>query len=316
MAVILLTGSTGFVGTAVAQRLLGQAQHSLLMVCRHQKLHQFSKGKSLVVDNIDKNTDWTGALDGVGVVVHAAARAHVLNDRSSDPLSEFRKVNTDGTLNLARQAAKAGVKRFVFISSIGVNGNQSILPFTENDIPAPQEPYAVSKLEAEIGLQKIVAQSGMELTVIRPPLVYGPNAPGNFGSLMCWINKCVPLPLGAIHNRRSLVALDNLVDFILTCIDHPAAANQTFLVADGEDLSTSELLRGVGLVMNKPARLIPVPVVILKAIATLFGKRLMAQRLCESLQVDISKAREVLAWNPPVSVKEGLRKAVEPFIAR
>jgi len=242
------------------------------------------------------------------VVIHAAARAHIMKEDLADPVVEYRQVNVDGTVNLARQAAEAGVRRFIFISSIGVNGNINIKPFTEDDTPKPADPYAQSKLEAEQGLWEIQHETGMELVVIRPPLVYGPNAPGNFGSLTRWIDKGVPLPLGAIQNQRSLVALDNLVDLITTCIDHPAAANQVFLAGDGQDLSTTELLRSVARAAGKPSRLIPIPSSLLMLAATLLGKKAVAQRLLGSLQVDISKARDLLEWEPPISVEEGLRR--------
>ena len=310
MAAVLLTGASGFVGGALAQRLSVCGQNSLVLACRCKLINPSPGINSIVVGDIGQETDWTAALDGVEVVIHSAARAHVIKDPAFDPLAEFRKVNTVGTLTLARQAAEAGVRRFVFISSIGVNGNQSNQPFNENDSPRPAEPYAISKYEAEQGLYKISEESDMELVIIRPPLVYGPNAPGNFGNLLRWVDKGIPLPLGAINNKRSLVALDNLIDFILTCIDHPAAANQIFLIADGEDLSTTDLLRRVGQALGKPARLIPVPIGLLKFGATLLGKQAMAQRLCGSLQVDISKARDMLGWTPPVSVDEGLRRAV------
>jgi len=257
---------------------------------------------------LESASNWMDALEGVNTVIHTAARAHVMKDEVPDPLAEYRKVNVAGTLNLARQAAQAGVKRFIFISSIGVNGNINICPFTEHDEPSPAEPYAQSKWEAEQGLWDIQRETGMELVIIRPPLVYGANAPGNFGSLVCWIEKGVPLPLGAIHNKRSLVALDNLVDLIVTCIDHPAAANQVFLAGDGQDVSTTELLRGVGRTMGKPARLIPVPAGMLMFGAGFLGKKAVAQRLLGSLQVDISKARSLLGWEPPLSVEEGLRR--------
>jgi len=237
-----------------------------------------------------------------------------MKDPLFDPLTEFRKVNTAGTLTLARQAAEAGVRRFVFISSIGVNGNQSIKPFNEQDTPAPHDLYAISKFEAEQGLWGIQQDTGMEVVVIRPPLVYGPNAPGNFGALMRVVQRGWPLPLGAVHNQRSLVALDNLVDFVITCLDHPAAANQIFLVSDGEDLSTTELLRRVAHALGRPARLIPVPVSLLAAGAALLGRRDMAQRLCGSLQVDISKTQTLLGWNPPISVDEGLRRTALGFL--
>lgn len=303
---ILITGSTGFVGRQLCVRLISGG-HELRRADRNRS----SSENTVVIGDIGAETDWEQALADIDTVVHLAARAHVLNESTEDSLDAFRKVNTQGTLRLARQSGQTGVKRFIFISSIGVNGNQTTEPFTEQDIPAPHDLYAISKFEAEQGLQEIATQSAMEVTIIRPPLVYGPNAPGNFGSLVHWLSKGIPLPLGSIHNQRSLVALDNLVDFIITCINHPAAANQTFLVADGEDLSTTDLLRRVGQAMGKPARLIPVPMRMLKLGATMLGKQAMAQRLCGNLQVDISKARELLGWTPPVSVEEGLKKAVE-----
>jgi nucleoside-diphosphate-sugar epimerase len=257
-------------------------------------------------------TDWAEALANEQVVIHTAARAHIMKDEVPDPLAEYRKVNLEGTLNLARQAAQAGVKRFIFISSIKVNGEQTPLgkPFTPEDTPAPEDPYGISKYEAEQGLQQLAQETGMEVVIIRPPLVYGPGVKGNFASMVRLVEKGIPLPLGAIHNKRSLVALDNLVDLIITCIDHPAAANQVFLAGDGEDLSTTELLRGVANAMGKPARLIPVPAGVLMLGATVLGKKAMAQRLLGSLQVDISKAREVLGWEPVVSVETALETAV------
>ena len=222
-------------------------------------------------------------------------------------------MNVDGTMNLARQAAASGVRRFVLISSIGVNGKSTCVgqKFTAEDLPAPHDPYSISKHEAELGLRQFASDIGLKVVVIRPPLVYGANAPGNFERLINALVKRIPLPLGAIHNKRSLVALDNLVDLIVTCLDHPAAANQTFLVSDGEDLSTTELLRRLGFALGKPARLIPIPTALLKAGAALLGQRNMAQRLCGSLQVDISKTRTLLGWNPPISVDEGLRRTAQ-----
>jgi nucleoside-diphosphate-sugar epimerase len=246
-------------------------------------------------------------------VIHAAARAHIMKDEVADPLAEYRRVNVDGTLNLARQAAAAGVKRFIFISSIKVNGEQTPLgqPFTADDTPAPEDAYGISKWEAEQGLQQLATETGMEVVIIRPPLVYGPGVKGNFASMIKLVAKGLPFPLGAIHNQRSLVAVDNLVDLIITCIDHPVAANQVFLAGDGQDLSTTELLRGVAKAMGKPARLIPVPSSLLMLGATLLGKKAVAQRLLGSLQVDIAKARNLLGWEPPVSVEEGLERCFE-----
>lgn len=304
---VLLTGATGFVGRAVQQRLLADGHYDLTIAVR-RALSTSSAVRSVQVADLTAETDWAEALQGVDVVIHAAARAHIMRDEVADPLAEYRKVNVEGTLSLARQAAAAGVKRFVFVSSIGVNGNLNTKPFTADDEPRPAELYAQSKWEAEQGLWEIAKETGLEIVMIRPPLVYGPNAPGNFGSLVRWISKGVPLPLGAVHNKRSLVALDNLVDLIVTCLAHPAAANQVFLAGDGEDLSTSDLLRGVAQAMGKPARLLPIPAGLLQLGATMLGKKAMAQRLLGSLQVDISKNRELLGWQPPLTVAQGLAR--------
>jgi nucleoside-diphosphate-sugar epimerase len=273
---------------------------------------RFETQQQYVVDDLTATTDWAFAVAGQQVVIHAAARVHVINETASDPLTAFQVVNVDATLNLARQAVSAGVKRFVFISSIKVNG-ESTEPghaFTEADTPNLQDAYGQSKHEAEQGLRQLSADTGMEVVIIRPPLVYGPGVKANFASLMRAVQRGWPLPLGAVHNQRSLVALDNLVDLIVTCITHPQAANQTFLVSDGQDLSTTELVRGMAQAAGVPARLLPVPVWALKTGASLLGKGDAVQRLCGNLQVDISKARTLLGWNPPISVDEGLRRAV------
>ncbi len=306
---MLVTGANGFVGQALCAGLLRRG-HAVRGAVRSQTALAALAVPGTVVGEVDANTDWSEALEGVGTVVHLAARVHVMRDKVANPLAEFRRVNVQGTLNLARQAAAAGVRRFVFISSIGVNGAVTFQqPFTAQDRAAPYSPYTVSKYEAELGLQALAAETGMDVVTIRPPLVYGPNAPGNFGSLMRLLKRGVPLPLGAIHNQRSLVSLDNLVDLLVTCITHPAAANQTFLVSDGEDVSTTELLRRMGQALGHPARLIPVPTSILKLAATVVGKSDVAQRLCGSLQVDIEKTRRLLGWTPPVSLDEGVRRA-------
>ena len=310
---MLITGANGFVGRALCVMAVNRGmavRGAIRSPCA------LTTGvENLVVGNIDNSTNWQDVLRSCEVVVHLAARVHVMQEAAGDPLAEFRRVNVQGTLNLARQAATAGVRRFVFISSIGVNGAQTFQqPFTDQGQVAPHSPYAVSKYEAELVLEALAVETGMEVVIIRPPLVYGPGAPGNFGSLMRWLRRGVPLPLGAIHNRRSMVALDNLVDLILTCIDHPAAANQTFLVSDGEDLSTTQLLQRLGRALGKPARLIPVPAILLKAGAALVGKPAIAQRLCGSLQVDISKTQQLLGWTPPLSVDEGLKRAAEGYL--
>ncbi|WP_312669598.1 UDP-glucose 4-epimerase family protein [Stutzerimonas nitrititolerans] len=305
---VLVTGAGGFIGRALCRALLSNGDEVLGLVhlrpCNIPGLQPIQ----MALENIALQPN---ILDGVECVVHLAGRAHQLADTAADPLAKFRAVNCEATLGVARQAAAMGVKRFIFISSIGVNGNNNARPFTASDQPNPAEPYALSKWEAEQGLWKIQQETGMELVIIRPPLVYGSNAPGNFGSLSRWICKGVPLPLGAIHNKRSLVGIDNLVDLFIRCIGHPAAANQVFLAGDGEDLSTTELLRGVGKAMGKPARLVPVPAGLLQFGATLLGKQAMAQRLLGSLQVDISKTCELLDWKPPYTVEEGLRRCFE-----
>jgi UDP-glucose 4-epimerase len=268
--------------------------------------------------SLSSENDWTVALANVDKIVHLAARVHVMNDKSTDPLAEFRRVNVEGTANLARQAAAAGVRRFVYLSSIKVNGEftQEGHPFTADDAPAPADPYGVSKHEAEQALRQIAADTGMEVVIIRPPLVYGPGVKANFESMMRWLARGVPLPLAAVtHNRRSLVALANLVDLIVTCLNHPAGANQTFLVSDGEDLSTAQLLKRIGAALGRQARLFYVPPSMLKLGAQVANKPDIYQRLYGSLQLDITKTRRLLGWTPPVSVDEGLRRAAEGFRA-
>ena len=237
-----------------------------------------------------------------------------MKELAVDPLTVYRQVNVEGTAHLARQAAAAGVRRFVFVSSIKVNGEFTNMgkPFTADDGPAPEDPYGISKHEAEQLLRQIAAETGMEVVIIRPPLVYGPGVKANFMAMMRWLDRGVPLPLAAItENRRSLVALDNLVDLIVTCIEHPSAANQTFLVADGEDVSTAELLQRMARAMNRKARLLPVPVWMLEQAAVLLGKRDVARRLCGSLQLDTTHTRQRLGWVPPIDLDEGLRRAVQ-----
>jgi len=305
---ILITGANGFVGSYLAKKLSNLPAVKLTLAARVASTTQLVK--TFKVNQIDSTTEWSEALVGCQSVVHTAARAHVMKDEVADPLTEYRRVNVDGTLNLARQAAEAGVRRFIFISSIKVNGEQTLIgkPFTAEDIPAPEDAYGISKYEAEQGLLQIAADSGLEVVIIRPPLVYGPGVKGNFSSMMQVVKKGFPLPLGAINNMRSLVALDNLVDLIITCINHPAAANQVFLAGDGEDLSTTELLRGVAKAAGVPSRLLPVPASVLMFMASLLGKKEMAQRLLGTLQVDISKARDLLDWTPLLSVEKGLRR--------
>lgn len=305
----LITGANGFVGSALMARLQAEGLWPL-GTCRGPSLDE----GCVSAPPLEAGGDWSDLLTGVDTVVHTAARVHVMRDTSSNPLDAFRAVNVTGSSNIARQAASAGVRRFVFISSVKVNGEETLhaRPFAAGDDPAPEDAYGISKAEAEAGLKAISAKTGMELVIIRPPLVYGLGVKGNFAAMMRAVARGLPLPFGAVlDNRRSLVGLDNLVDLIVTCIDHPAAANQTFMVSDGEDLSTGDLLRRLGAAMGKPARLLNIPPALLGAAAAMIGKRDVAQRLLGNLQMDISHTCKTLGWKPPVSVDEGLRRAVQ-----
>ncbi len=308
---ILVTGAKGFVGSALCTALRK----------RNWDVNEATRGEIINshdfrVGSIDGHTDWSAAVQRCDTVVHLAARVHVMNDPEKDPLYLFRKVNVEGTINLARQAVKAGVRRLIFVSSIKVNGEQTQpgTPFKADDTPNPIDPYGISKHEAELGLRQIALTTGIEVVCVRPVLVYGPGVKANFLSMMSWLYRGIPMPFGAINNRRSLVALDNLVDLLITCIDHPAAANQCFLVSDNEDLSTSELLCRMAMALGKPARLLPVPSQLLGMIGMLASKDAIAQRLLGTLQVDINKTRSLLGWVPPVNVDEGLKRVAEYFL--
>lgn len=311
----LVTGANGFIGSALVSRLCSDGVSVRAAV--RQARSPTPECEHEVVGEIDGSTDWANALAGVDVVVHCAAQVGAIAG-DPDSLDELRETNVDGTRTLACQAAEHGVQRFVFISSVKVNGERTEpgARFYADDEPSPEDAYGVSKFEAEQALREIGVETGMEVVIIRPPLVYGPGVRGNFASMMRWVKKGVPLPLGAVNNRRSLVALDNLVDLVTICIDHPAAANEVFLVSDGEDLSTTDLLRRVGNAMDRPARLMPVPPCLLEAAAAILGKRDVARRLLGSLQVDISKTWDLLGWEPPILVDEGLRRAVGSHIVR
>ncbi|MDB5843509.1 MAG: NAD-dependent epimerase/dehydratase [Polaromonas sp.] len=308
---LLITGANGFVGRALCAE--AASRRFAVQAATRLPCDLPGAGTSRAVGPMDGATDWRIALAGVDRVVHLAARVHVMADTASNPLDEFRRVNRDGTLNLARQAAAAGARRFVFVSSVKVNGESTVpgRPFTADDTPAPQDAYGQSKAEAEAGLRALAQDTGMEVVIIRPPLVYGPGVRANFAAMMRWLRRGVPLPLGAIHNRRSLVGLGNLVDLVITCLSHPAAAQQTFMASDGEDVSTTELLRRMGRAMDCPAHLVPVPAAWLQQAAKLLGKGDVAQRLCGSLQVDIEKTRALLDWQPPLTLDQGLKKAAQ-----
>lgn len=309
---VLVTGATGLVGEAVVLKLLVDKFFPVIAAARGAT--RLLGLCPVVPFDLTQSLDLP-CLSSVQVIVHCAARVHVMDDNALDPLAEFRKVNVDGTLRLAQRAAESGVTRFIFISSIKVNGEstQPGRPFTAEDQPNPSDAYGASKYEAEEKLTELSRQTGMEVVIIRPPLVYGPGVKANFLSMLSWLSKSVPLPLGAIRNQRSLVAVTNLVSLIVTCINHPAAANQTFLVSDGEDISTTDLLQRLAIALNQPVRLLRVPDKLLGWAAALLGKRSVADRICGTLQIDIDKNRELLGWTPSISMDNALIKTARYF---
>ena len=313
---VLLTGASGFVGRAVQARLLNDGVHELCCAQRQLPASPVAGAEFYLAPSLGPDADWSQALLGVDALIHCAARVHVMNEQAADPLSEFRRVNVDGTLRLARQAVEAGIRRLVFVSSIKVNGEQTRPgeAFGADDEPHACDPYGISKREAEEGLLALGAETGLEVVIVRPPLIYGPGVKANFLSMMRWLNRGVPLPFGAIDNRRSLVALDNLVDLLVLCLSHPAASGQRFLVSDGEDLSTTELLRRLGQALGRPAWLLPVPQAWIKGGAKLLGRQSLSQRLCGSLQIDIDKTRDRLGWAPPLTVDQGLALTAAYFL--
>ena len=308
----LVTGGNGFVGSALVEELAlrGIAVRSALRSTPDTTLETVDYA---IAPKLERDADWSAALDGVSTVIHTAAGVHIMRERSNDALSDYRSVNVEGTLSLARQAAKIGVKRFVFLSSIKVNGEETKpgKPYTEYDTPAPKDAYGQSKLEAELGLHDIANQTGMEIVILRPTLIYGPGVKGNFARLIKIITLGIPLPLKSIDNRRSMISLKNCVDLIICAAKHDKAAGQTFLMSDGEDLSTPDLIKLLGWAMQKPVRLFAFPPSIMSFGAALINQRGIAQRLIGNLQVDISRARQDLNWTPVQSVKEGLIATVQ-----
>jgi len=301
MKKVLITGGSGFIGRALLNNL--NRDYNVITLVRQKLIDE----NSIAIGEFGHKTDFSSVVEGVDVVIHLAARAHVLK-KENNSTELFRSTNTIATTNLAKNSADAGVKRFIFISSIGVNGIHNTYPFSYSDTPKPVEDYAISKFEAEIELKKIAKSTGMEVVIIRPPLVYGKGAPGNFGTLLKVANKNLPLPLGAINNKRSFVSIDNLVDIIITCIDHPRAANQTFLVSDDEEISTSNLLKKLTLAAGKKPWLLPVPVLFLKFLASIVGKKAAVERFSSSLTVDIEHTKKTLNWKPPNTLDQRIRR--------
>jgi len=317
---VIVTGATGFVGSPLVTSLL-DSRHQVSVVVRQLFDSLPKEVDQIVMRDLSLLSEKKSSfelknnpkLSGAECVVHLAARVHIMNESATDPLTEFRKVNHDGTLALARLASQAGIKRFVFLSSIKVNG-ETTEPgtcFLPDDDVNPIDPYSLSKYETEQGLLALAEETGIEIVIIRPPLVYGPDVKANFASMIKWVNRGVPFPFGAIHNKRSLVALDNLVGFIIHCISHPKAANEVFLISDGEDVSTTELLQKVAKAFGKKSFLFPIPVSWMSFIAKLIGKADVANRLFSSLQVDSSKARNLLSWKPVITMDEQLKKIAD-----
>lgn len=287
---------------------------SIILIGRHDVLSTYG---DFYCKRLDSNEQFGDCLEGVSVIIHCAARVHIMNDKAEHPIAAFKEVNTLGTLNLARQAATAGVKRFIFVSSIKVNGESTsgCTSFRSNDDCHPQDSYGISKYEAEIGLKKLATDTGMEVVIIRPTLVYGPGVKANFYSLINLVSKGIPLPFGCItQNKRSLVSITNLVDLIITCIDHPKAANQVFLVSDDHDVSTSEMVREMAKALNKPMWQFPLPVWCYKLAGKLFSKSQMVDRLTGSLQVDITHTKETLDWTPKQTLQEGFKQTAVAFL--
>lgn len=314
---ILLTGATGFIGQTLIDYLLDHTEAELQLAVRKMPTRDFGHRVSLsAITDISANTNWQDALLDCHVVIHTAARVHVMEEHAQDPLAAYREVNVIGTLNLARQAAIQGVKRFIYLSSIKVNGELTLQgkPFYADDAVVPQCAYSISKYEAEQGLLALAAETEMDVVIIRPVLVYGPGVKGNFKHMMEWLQKGIPLPLGMVSNKRSFVSVVNLADLIVTCIGHPRAANQIFLVSDGHDLSTTDLLKKLRCLFHKRSYLLPVPVWALNGAARLLGKQVVAERFCGSLQVDIRKACELLDWRPVASVDDALHTTVEAHL--
>lgn len=304
-------------GTPLLRHLAGLGHH-LVALTRAVPVGDSSASEPLklrAVGDIDGLTNWSSYLDGVDAVVHLANRAHVMNEQVSDPLSLYRAINTVGTLQLARQAVAAGVKRFIFISSVKVNGESTLpgKPFRADDVSVPLDPYGLSKYEAELGLKKIAQETGLEVVIIRPPLIYGPGVKANFLKMMRWVEWGIPLPLGSIQNQRSLLGIDNLIDFIEVCLTHPKAVGQTFLVSDDHDLSTTELLKEISRSMGQSSQLVAIPQRILEGVLGILGQKRIAERLCGSLQLDIQSTKNILGWSPPYKVEDQMNKTIKAF---
>lgn len=310
---VIVTGANGFVGRALCAEALGRG--FIVRGIIRSPCDLPMGVENIVVDSIDGNTDWRDTLTGCGIVIHLAARVHVMCDEAEDPLVEFRRVNTAGTEHLARCAAASGVKRLLYVSSIKVNGEETRNghSYSEQDTPAPLDPYGVSKWEAEQALQCVVQETGLQVVIVRPPLVYGAGVKGNFAQMMRVIACGIPLPFASVHNRRDLLYVGNLVDALLVCATHPAAAGRTYLLSDGESISTPDLLRSLAEAMDVPSRVFPCPLLLLEIAGKMVGKSAQAERLLGSLQVDSSTTRRELNWQPPYTLQQGLQRTATAY---
>lgn len=307
----LISGATGFVGHALCSTLKSKGWGV------RRAVRSGNIAEDFVIPNVGPDADWDRAVEGIECVVHLAARTHILHDESTDPMRAYRDINVAGTINLAKTAIKHGVRRFIFLSSIKVNGEFTPKqPFTERDIPQPSDAYGISKHEAEQALWQIAKETGLAVTILRPPLVYGPGVKANFLRLMHLVARRRPLPLASIENRRSLIYLGNLVDAIITCMEHPAASGKTYLVSDSEAVSTPELIRQIGDALERKPRLLPVPAPLLKLGATLLGRKAEWERLSSSLQIDSSRIRSDLNWQPPFTMAQGLTETAQWYHSR
>ena len=312
---VLVTGANGFIGNALCRRMLAEGWRVRGAIRTYAKKHLLPQGVDGVeIGTIDSNTEWEPALDDIDAVVHLAARVHIMDESSVDPIIEYRKINVDGTKHLARIAESKNVRRFVYVSSIKVNGEGRSDSYTAEDPPAPVDSYAISKLEAEMVLKNIADETGLEVVILRPPLVYGPGVKANFLQLIGTINRGIPLPLARIKNQRSIIFLGNLVDAVLICINHPRAAGKTFLLSDGKDVSIAELIQKISSALGKPSRLFPFPLDLLRFLAKMTGRSNSVNRLLDSLIVDNSRIRTELDWIPPFSVEEGLRETAKWYL--
>ena len=309
---VLVTGANGFIGQTLCERMLAEGWQVRGTVRSLNQVNNLPSGvDALPVGSIGPDTEWSKVLIGIDTVVHLAARVHIMKDSSSNPFAEYRKVNVMGSERLALTAAECGVKRFIFMSSIKVNGEENVRAYKEEDAPAPKDSYGISKMQAEKRIKQIAADSGMDLVILRPPLVFGPGVKANFLELMKIVDKGTPLPLAKVDNRRSFIYIENLVDAVLTCIKHSGSAGQTYFVSDNEDVSTPELIRKTASALKKPTRLFPFPKLLLFILGRLIGKGPAVDRLFGSLTVDISKIKQGLGWKPPFTMEHGLQKTAE-----